>query len=384
MKQSAEEKPSLLVAGVHRASEGYPNVLYRLEMLRTSGRFEFSEINVPLWRNDAGPGSFLRLPRLAVRLVAAHLKLLFRLLRAPPADIVYIPYPGIFVLNLLPRRMRRRAHVVLDAFISIYDTAVCDRQLLAPTDLLARLLRWVERRAYNRADLVIVDTPENASFVRSTFELDPSRVVDIPLSTNERDYAPAEYDPVGQQIRVLFIGTFVPLHGAETIVKAAQALRHRNDIEFRLIGDGQDAKAIEQLLSCCPAKVTWLRDWHSPGELAEEIRQADICLGIFSQSAKAQRVCPLKIYMYAAIGRPIITADTEWVRSATRHVSISPFALVEAGNALALAKRIAELAESEELRRSLASASREFYYEYMANCRANEQSLSHLQRGLMT
>jgi hypothetical protein len=122
--------------------------------------------------DDAGPGSFLRLPRLALRLVAVHLKLLFRLLRAPPADIVYIPYPGVFVLNLLPRRLRRRAHVVVDAFISIYDTAVCDRQLLAPTDLLARLLRWVERRAYNRADLVIVDTPENASFIRSTFELD--------------------------------------------------------------------------------------------------------------------------------------------------------------------------------------------------------------------
>jgi glycosyltransferase involved in cell wall biosynthesis len=249
MKQSAGEKPSLLVAGVHRASEGYPNVLYRLEMLRASGRFKVSEINAPLWRDDTGPGSFLRLPRLAVRLVAVHLKLFFRLLRAAPADIVYIPYPGVFVLNLLPRRLRRRGLIIVDAFISIYDTAVCDRQLLAPNDLLARLLRWVEMRAYNRADLVIVDTPENASFIRSTFELDADRVVDMPLSTNERDYAPPITTQSARRIRVLFIGTFVPLHGAETIVKAAQALRHRDDIEFHLIGDGQDARAIEQLLS---------------------------------------------------------------------------------------------------------------------------------------
>ena len=379
MNQSAEEKPSLLVAGVHRASEGYPNVLYRLEMLRASGRFEVSEINVPLWRDDAGPGSFLRLPRLALRLVAVHLKLLFRLLGAPPADIVYIPYPGVFVLNLLPRRLRRRARVVVDAFISIYDTAVCDRQLLAPTDLLARLLRWVERRAYNRADLVIVDTPENASFILSTFELDSGRVVDIPLSTNEGDYAPAEYDPVGKRIRVLFIGTFVPLHGAETIIKAAQALRHRDDIEFRLIGDGQDAMAIGQLLSNCPAKITWLRDWHSPGDLAEEIRQADICLGIFGQSAKAQRVCPLKIYMYAAIGRPIITADTEWVRNATGHFPVSPFAMVAEGDSVELAEKIIAIAQSEELRRSLASVSREFYFGFLANRRAEEKLLGCLQ-----
>ena len=343
-------------------------------MLRASDRFEVSEINIPLWRDDAGPGSFLRLPRLAARVVAVHLKLCLRLLRATPSDIVYVPYPGVFVLNILPRRLRR-AHVVVDAFISIYDTAVCDRQLLAPTDLLARLLRWIERRAYNRADLVIVDTPENAGFLRATFELDPGRVVDVPLSTNERDYAPAEYDPVGERIRVLFVGTFVPLHGAETIVKAAQALRHRGDIEFRLIGDGQDAKAIEKLLSGCPTEITWIRDWYSPSELAEEIRQADICLGIFGESAKAQRVCPLKIYMYAAIGRPVVTADTEWVRNATRRLPLSPFATVAAGDAVGLAQKIVELAESEELRRELAYASRGFYSGYLANRRAEDQLL---------
>ena len=383
MEHASDKKPSLLIAGVHRASEGYPNVFYRLEMFRASGRFEVSEINIPLWRDDSGPGSFLRLPRLAARLVAVHLQLLLRLLRAAPAEVVYIPYPGVFVLNLLPRRLRR-AQVIVDAFISIYDTAVCDRQLLAPTHLLARLLRWIERRAYNRADLIIVDTPENARFLRTTFGLDSDRVVDIPLSTNERDYAPAEYEPVGDQIRVLFIGTFVPLHGAETIVRAAQRLRHRDDIEFRLIGDGQDAKAIERLLGGVPTEITWIRDWHSPGELAEEIRQADICLGIFGQSAKAQRVCPLKIYMYAAIGRPIVTADTAWVRNATRQLPISPFATVAAGDDVGLAQKIVELAESEELRRELAAASQKFYSGYLANRRADEELLRCLLNRLKT
>ena len=383
MGQASEDKHSLLIAGVHRASEGYPNVLYRLEMLRASGRFEISEINIPLWRDDSGPSSFLRLPRLAARLLVVHFKLFFMLLRATPADIVYVPYPGVFVLNLLPRRLRC-AHVVVDAFISIYDTAVCDRQLLAPTDLLARLLRWIERRAYNRADLVIVDTPENANFLRSTFELDSSRVVDIPLSTNEQDYATSRYEPCGDRIRVLFVGTFVPLHGVETIVKAAQALQHRDDIDFRLIGYGQDADATEQLLGNCPARVTWLRDWHSPEGLAEEVRQADICLGIFGQSAKAQRVCPFKIYMYAAIGRPVITADTEWVRNATQHLPVSPFATVAAGDPVALAEKIAQLAESGELRRELASASREFYSGYLSNRRADEKLLSFLRERLRT
>lgn len=381
MDTTIEKKPSLLITGVYLASEGYPNVLYRLEMFRASGRFEISEINVPLWHDDIGPGRFRRLLRLAWRLVTVHLKLFLRLLRAAQPDIVYIPYPGVFVLNLLPRRLRR-GRVVVDAFISIYDTAVSDRKLLGPTGLMARVLHWIERRAYNRAALIIVDTSENARFLRSTFKLEPSRVVDMPLSTNEQDYAASEYEPVGDRVRVLFIGTLVPLHGAETIVKAAQALRDRSDIEFRLIGYGQDAKLIEQLLRSCPARITWVRDWHSPEKLAEEIRRADICLGIFGQSAKAQRVCPLKIYMYAAIGRPIVTASTEWLRNATSHLPIPPFATVAAGSPVELAQRIVELAESVESRRKLASASREFYVRHLANGRAEEELLRCLEGGL--
>ena len=383
MDHSSEKKPSLLIVGVHRASEGYPNVLYRIEMLRASGRFEITEINIPLWQDDSGPGGFLRLPCLAVRLLIVHLKLFLSLICTTPTDIVYIPYPGVFVLNLLPRRIRR-AHVVVDGFISIYDTAICDRRLLAPTGLLARALHWIERRAYNRADLVIVDTPENACFLRSTFELDSSRVVDIPLFTNEKDYTATAYEPVGGRIRVLFIGTFVPLHGVETIVKAAQALRDRADIEFRIIVDGQDAKAIEQLLDSCPARITWVREWHSPEDLAGEVREADICLGIFGQSAKAQRVCPLKIYIYASIGRSVVTADTDWVRNATCHLPVPPFATVAAGDAVELANKIIELAESEELRRELASASRNFYSGYLANDLADEKLLSCLVGRLKT
>lgn len=381
MPDSRDPKPVLLIVGVHRASEGYPNVLYRLDFLRASERFEIREINVPMWRDDSGMAKFLQLPRLAFRMLAAHASLFVRLLRAETPDTIYIPYPCVFVLNLLPRRFRH-SRIVADAFISVFDTVVSDRKLLKPMHVLARLLHWLERRAYDRADLVVVDTKENASYLQATFGLAPDRVIAVPLSTNERDYTFSEYVPSDSAVRVLFTGTFVPLHGLATIVDAARELQDRNDIEFRLIGDGQDAPMVERLIRESPARITWIRKWCQPAELAAEIRQADICLGIFGNSSKAQRVCPLKIYAYASVGRPVITGDTEFLRNIVREGPECPFATVPPGDPRALARKIVELAEEPRLRSTLARASRRFYEQSLSNTMADEQFMNCLQLDL--
>lgn len=381
MPDSREPKPVLLILGVHRASEGYPNVLYRLDSLRASGRFEIREINMPMWRDDSGMTKFLRLPRMVFRTLAAHASLFVRLLRTDTPDTIYIPYPCVFALNLLPHRFRH-SRVVADAFISVFDTVVSDRKLLQPSHVLARLLHWLERRAYERADLVVVDTKENASYLQATFDLPPNRVIAIPLSTNERDYIFSEYVPGESAVRVLFIGTFVPLHGLATIVDAARELQDRNDIEFRVIGDGQDAPMVERLIRESPARITWIRKWCQPDELAEEIRQADICLGIFGTSAKAQRVCPLKIYAYASVGRPVITGDTEFSRNMISKRQEDPFVTVPPGDPSALARTIVELAEDPRLRQTLARASRRFYEQSLSNTMADEQFVDCLRMDL--
>ena len=381
MPDFRERKPVLLIVGVHRASEGYPNVRYRLDALRASGRFETREINVPMWRSDSGMTAFLRLPRVAFRTLAAHASLLVRLLRAEIPDVIYIPYPCVFVLNLLPRRVRH-SRIVADAFISVFDTVVSDRKLLNPSNFLARFLQWIERRSYARADLVVVDTNENARYLQATFDLAPHRVVAVPLSTNERDYTYSEYIPVNSTVRVLFIGTFVPLHGVATIVDAARELQDRNDIEFLLIGDGQDASKIEHIVRESRARITWVRKWCTPDEIAAEIRQADICLGIFGKSEKAQRVCPLKIYAYASVGRPVITADTEFLRNIVHEGQQGPFATVPPGNPSALAQKIAELAEEPRLRGRLARASRCFYDQSLSNTVAENQFMNCLELDL--
>jgi glycosyltransferase involved in cell wall biosynthesis len=375
-------RPRLLVLGVHSKSEAYPNTLFRLNELEASGRFDLIEIRAPLWhdaaRNRCGRA---RWAGTISRAVAAHLRVLWSYLLAGRPDVAYVPYPAVFVLltlGALPSRLRP-GHIVADAFISLYDTIVIDRQLIVADGTAARLLLRVERKAYALADQIVTDTPQDADFLCTTFGLAAPKVASLPLATDETHFIHRPYSTRPGKIRVLFVGTLVPLHGVGTILEAAGLLADRRDIELKLIGNGQDGLVVERWLPSSPDNLTWLPDWQPGRSIADEIADADICLGIFGTSAKTQRVCPYKLHAYASIGRAIVTGDTAWARHASEGLPDAPFEMVPVGDAAALAVAIAALADHPQQRHRLATASRSFYESHLAN----RHGLDRLERLLL-
>lgn len=364
----------LLILGVHQNTEAYPNTLFRLEALRQSGTFDVTEINYPMSRKSFGKGGgFFRKIAAAFRGLASHLVVFARYVFSGKADIVYVPYPAVFVvfpLAFLPGKWKPK-RLIVDAFISLYDTIVNDRRLLASDSMLARLLFRIEKKAYRVSGKIIVDTPQSAAFLCDLFELDAAKVLPIPLATDEHNFRASEYLPETAICRVLFVGTLVPLHGIETILDAAAILSSRKDIVFRIVGDGQDASKIEQWQSKSSFKLDWEKEWQSSEQLAAEIRQSDICLGIFGSGDKTQRVCPFKIYAYAAVGRPIVTGDTAWSRGMLWQAGNHFFETVPVADSAALAKAIGMLADDPELREKLAMESRKFYEQQLSNRHAN-------------
>lgn len=379
MSAQPHHKPLLLLWGVHQDTEGYPNTRYRLQFLRSLQDFDIAEIVVPFSIPDWGKR--LGKARLVISIfyaANAHIRILwhFLSLRKKP-DVLYITYPAVLALAILcflPQRLRPRK-IIADAFISIYDTVANDRKLVKPDSMLARSLHWLEGRAYHRADLIIVDTQQNADFMVNEFGLKNTQIIALPLSTDEITYQPQTYRSTGSSNRVLFIGTMIPLHGIATILAAAKILKTNQVIQFRLIGDGQESWKVSDAIEHGANNLTWERNWLSAKQLAEEISQADICLGIFDSGAKAQRVCPFKLYAYSCVGRAIITAKTSWVLTATRHLKYEPFATVDAENPEALAEKISDLLQHHEAREDYAINSRKFYLDYLSN----ETSHSQLQ-----
>jgi glycosyltransferase involved in cell wall biosynthesis len=111
----------------------------------------------------------------------------------------------------------------------------------------------------------------------------------------------------------------MPLHGVETVVRAAGLLKSEA-IEFRLIGKGPCYKEVQELVKVLDIKNI---NFISPVPLRllpSEIAASDICLGgHFGLSPKAGRVIPGKIYQILAMARPLIAGDTPANRALLNH-----------------------------------------------------------------
>lgn len=282
-------------------------------------------------------------------------------------DAVLIPYPAIgtlLVLSLIPEKVR--PPVVADIFISLADTVVGDRRLIPERSMLARFIWALEARAIRTADVAVFDTCENASWAQGRMGLVPTRLQSAPLFIDERVFGRSPYTPTSGKTKVLFVGTFVPLHGTAVVAEAIGWLRHREDIEFHIVGDGQSAQDFARAIEGC-ARVRWDRGWRPGSEIAELIRDADICLGIFGDTPKAGRVWPLKNYCYMAVGRALITSRAHGLPHGIPAVDGVEF--VEAGNGggRALADAIAKLAADPALRKRMARRAAAYYDEYLSN-----------------
>jgi glycosyltransferase involved in cell wall biosynthesis len=211
---------------------------------------------------------------------------------------------------------------------------------------------WLACRA---ADLVLLDTCAHARWFESEFRLKPGRVAAIFVGAEPDAFAPSRNvraSTRGTPVRILFYGQFIPLHGIQTIFEAA-ARTTPGEYFWTVIGTGQEASKIKQLLDKSPiSHLEWL-PWVPYGDLRERMTNADICLGIFGQGNKAARVIPNKVFQAISAGRPLVTRDSPAMRELV-DADTPGIRLVAPGDPEALLAGIAEL--SCQMRNRFASA----------------------------
>jgi len=347
--------------GTYSVGPGYPRNTVLVESLRAAGA-EVRECRAPLFRGPADKiaASTTRRGLAAVlpRAVLAWLRLACGFFRAGPRDLVVVGYTGhldIFLARLLSLVWRRP--IVLDAFLSPWDTIVNDRRLLAPGSLAARLLFRMERVAMRLADLVLTDTAAGAEFLARVFSLPRRRFVPVPVGTLVRSPVRARVpvlrggpaDAAPRPFTALFFGSFVPLQGVSYILDAASLAP---DLRFEIVGDGPDGPRVEEEVRARGMpNVTLLRRFVPRAELDARMAEADAVLGIFGSTAKAARVIPCKVYDGLASGLPVVTADTAAARELLRDGRDA--LLVDRGNPASLVGALRRLRDTEGLREAL-------------------------------
>lgn len=249
--------------------------------------------------------------KVVLRLLLAYPVLIFRYLTCPRHDAVLVGYLGhLDVIVLWPFAKLRRNRIVWDAFLSLPDTVVNDREMVAADHPLARLLTMWERLACRAADVVVLDTGPHARLFQESYGLSDKKLAVVPVGAEPEFYQNTGPAPaIGERIRILFYGQFIPLHGIETIVSAAKA-RKDAPYDWVLVGRGQEEGRIRKLVDNAQLpNLTWI-EWLDYDALLREIAKADICLGIFGDSAKAARVVPNKVYQLIAANKPLVTRQS--------------------------------------------------------------------------
>jgi glycosyltransferase involved in cell wall biosynthesis len=214
-------------------------------------------------------------------------------------------------------------------------------------------VRALDRVAARAADRVLVDTRAHAAYFARHLGAPPKRLAVVPMAVLPRPLLPL---PPGPPYTVLYFGGFIPLHGLEHVLGAAERLADRRDIRFALVGDGQDLARTETTARQAGlARLTFHRGWWSEDDLvARHVAGAHICLGVFGSSAKAARVLPAKVLLALAAGRPTITRAAPGTHESLVHGQHAW--LVPPADPAALAAAVARLCDDAPLRARLAAA----------------------------
>ncbi|MCB9877388.1 MAG: glycosyltransferase [Planctomycetes bacterium] len=297
-----------------------------------------------------------RWPRLWLEQRRARQELLGMLRRALAADrpdAVLVPYPGHAIVGAV--REAVDVPVVLDLFLSAYDTIVEDRRLVLPGSLGAAWLQRLDRAACSAADRVLLDTPENALYASSLTGLPAERFAWLPVHDPDAPQHPVPHGARGDgPLRLLFFGTGVPLHGLRTLLHAVAQVP---DVALTLVGGTAADRALARGL--LGHTVTLEPEFVDRERLAALLADSQLVAGVFGDGGKAQRVVPFKLVHALAAGRPVVTADTPAVRrwlDGSGAVVLTP-----AGDVQALAATLRELAASPEALRAAATAARPAY-----------------------
>lgn len=290
-----------------------------------------------------------------------YLKLFLRLaVFKQPVNGVLVGFYGqplMLLVNLLSH-----SPILFDAYISTYDTLCFDRKRFKTNSIVGRVALWLDRKSCALADEILLDTQAHVDYFQHTLGVPKEKLHSLFVGCNEDIFyrRPEKFSPVEGQ--VLTVSSFMPIHGTNFILEAANLLRNDHLIKFHLIGEGMELKRMRQLAEHFSLSNVSFSPSMPPEQLADEISKASICLGgHFGTSEKASRVIASKTYIFTAMGKATIVGDNPANQELLTHGQ-DAYACKMADPA-ALADAIRTLMENAALRKSLGENARQTFLE---------------------
>lgn len=305
--------------GTYSKEEGYTRNRVIIKGLEENG-IVIKECHADLWKGRLDKLSGIKYSKytlsLIPRFIFAYISLLIKFFNIGTYDLMIVGYAGhldIFLARIL--NLFRRKPLVFDAFLSLYDTAVNEFKVAKKNSWKAKAIWLIDRYSCLMADKVLLDTQAHIKYFVEEFKLSYTKFIALPVGQDNQIFKPQGSSKVSNTFNILFFGNYTPLHGAEYILRAAKKLEPYPDVHFTLVGDSPLYGKIHSLAEELSLKnVTFIRSRLAYSLLKEYIASADICLGVFGETLKANNVVPCKIYDCLAMAKSIITSNSAAAR----------------------------------------------------------------------
>jgi len=285
---------------------------YLLNFLHDSG-YRISWVNPDFYRNRKifsffDPEKFLTLLCWIEILVKAFF-----------ADVIYLPpMSSRFITSALLAKKLLRKKLIIEMYISLYDTLVRDRKL-ENSSRQAKTLYKKDVLALKHSDFIIHTALHEVSYWETflNIKIDKSKVFISPIfSTQTLPLQVPFTERSRSTLRICWWGTFIPLHGLENIIYAMKILKEK-EVQFECTLFGVNDPLFNDYLSLIQnwklnshvslrSDLSFL-DGSLPNYLLEN---CELALGVFGSTEKAKNIVPNKLIEALSMGIPSLTMNS--------------------------------------------------------------------------
>jgi glycosyltransferase involved in cell wall biosynthesis len=230
------------------------------------------------------------------------------------ADIIYVfaMQHGSFPIQIA---LLFKKKLVVDFFLSFYDTEVNDYKRFLPGSKEAKKIKKADRKAIINSRMVFFLNQSEAEYYTKILDIDihtiPYRI--LPLCIDEKPQAKIDYFLGNRDcLNLCWCGSYVPLQGLDVILMAVSMLKEKMNMHLFIWGASDKRGEIyKKMVGDLHIEdiVTIYNEWGNREKWEGFIvDNCDISLGIFGQSMKAQTVLANKVLDGIAFHTPVITA----------------------------------------------------------------------------
>jgi len=343
-------RANILAASVEFNSGRQRLKLHEKHRLETFEGIPFSWVRTPQYKGNGG-GRMLNMLTYSWRvLIPATTRDLDR----PDAVIGSSVHPFAALAGAF---LARRHHVPFVFEVrDLWPQTLIDLGRLRERSVMAKVMRWLEKWLYRRADRIVTLLPRAVDYI-APLGIDPAKVVWISNGVDLKDFPdPGPCDSRREGVfTLMYFGAHGQANGLDVLLKAMALIRSRDDsprVHLRMVGDGPLKPSLQLMAQEIGLDSEWItfEDAVKKREIPRIAAEADAFVITVLPMPELYRygISMNKLFDYLAGRRPIIIASAAAnnpVDDAQCGMTVSP------GDPVALAQAIIAMAHTPAAQR---------------------------------